>query len=92
MSEQKEFVYERVKIAKKFAEKYIRPYRGCPRGPQGNYGFADSMPLAERAMRYLSESEENVLVGADENYICIPEEHVRSCIEMLDQLLKEAEK
>lgn len=60
-----------------------RPYTGCPRGSVGCIGFDDKTPEKEQIMEILLESGENVLKGADDDFVCIPRPLYEQMLDLL---------
>lgn len=80
-----------VSFSEKFG-RFLMPYRGCPRGAIGPIGFTDGETGIEMVLCYLRESRDNILVGPDEDYVCIPKLHIKYCMDILRDIQNKAEK
>lgn len=78
-----------VQFAEAFGER-LKPYEGCPRGPEGLRGYSPGREpgLIEAVISYLVDAKGNVLVGPDEDYICVPKMWYDRCLTDLQEALK----
>lgn len=74
----KEMISEQtVKIDNDFYEHNIKPYSGCSRGAQGT-------PAIISLKEWILEQKRNVLVGTDEEFICIPRKLYEKLLDLFD--------
>lgn len=78
-----------VQFAEAFGE-CLKPYEGCPRGPEGLEGYTPGQEPGRIAavIGYLVDAGGNVLVGPDEDYICVPRMWYDRCLTNLREALK----
>lgn len=81
-----------VQFAQKFGES-LKPYRGCPVGPSGVKGLMPGQKpsLIWSVIDYLQDAKDNVLLGPDESYICLPKTWYDICMASLQELQQAVE-
>lgn len=74
-----------VQFSESFAKR-IKPYRGCHTGPRGMPGFVgryDGTRYIQEIVKLLRSEAENIMIGADERYICVSKSRFYYCLNTL---------